>query len=144
MQIASQTDTMKQNSDILDKIDKNPGFKVPDGYFQNFSEKMISSLPEKEFKPEQKPSVWLRIRPWVYMAAMFAGVWCMMSIFSDMKNANSKNLGLNPEIADALSDDKFVDDYMMFGDISDYDILDEMYNDGVDADVFDTDSLTKK
>lgn len=135
---------MEKDVDILNKLGKDTGFKVPDGYFADFAKKMSESLPEKEFKPEQRPTLWLRIRPWVYMAAMFAGVWCMMQIFSDMKNANSRSLGLNPEIADAMNDEKFVDDYMMFGEISDYDLLDEIYNEGVDASVFNPDSLIKK
>ena len=132
---------MKQGTDILTKIGKEPGFKVPEGYFADFTKKMDEMLPAKEFKEEPRPGVWLRIRPWIYMAAMFAGVWCMMTLFSDMKNANSRNLGINPEIADAMSDEKFVDDYMMFGDISDYDIMQELYNEGVDAGVFNADSL---
>ena len=83
----------------------------------------------------------MRIRPGVYMAAMFGGIWCMMQILADMKNAASRNLGYNPEIADAMNDEKFVDDYMMLGEISYYDLLDEMYNEGVDASIFDIDSI---
>lgn len=132
---------MKQDSDILSQVSKETGFKVPEGYFADFAKKMAESLPEKEFKPEEKPTTWVRIRPWVYMAAMFAGIWCMMSIFKDMKNANSKNLGFNPEIANAMSDDNFVNDYMLLGNISDYDLLNEMYNEGIDASVFDADSI---
>ena len=133
---------MKQNSDILDKIGRDPGFKVPDGYFENFAKQMAEKLPEKEFKEEPKPTLWLRVRPFVYMAAMFAGVWLMMQIFSDMKNASHQVF--TQEIADALGDDKFVDDYMMLGEISDFDLLNEMYDEGVDADVFDIDSLKVK
>lgn len=58
-----------------------------------------------------------------------------------MKDAVSHNLGYNPEIADAMNDEKFVDDYMMLGEISYYDLLDEMYNEGVDASIFDIDSI---
>ncbi len=132
---------MKQDSEILDKIGKDPGFRVPDNYFADFAKQMEQSLPEKVFKKEPKPTRWMRIRPWVYMAAMFAGIWCMMQIFSDMKNAVNRNLDYNPEIADAMNDERFVSDYMMFGEISYYDLLDEMYNEGVDASVFDIDSI---
>ena len=132
---------MKQEQDIFDKIGKDPGFRVPEGYFADFTKKMTESLPEKTFKKEPKPTKWVRIRPWVYMAAMFGGIWCMMQIFADMKDAVSHNLGYNPEIADAMNDEKFVDDYMMLGEISYYDLLDEMYNEGVDASIFDIDSI---
>ncbi len=132
---------MKEETNILNKIGKEPGFKVPQGYFDNFKKEMMSKLPEKEIKAEPKTTTWLRLRPFVYMAAMFAGVWMMMQIFSDMKQANNKKLGFNPEIANAMSDDKFVDDLMMVGDFNEFDILNELYDEGIDADVFNIDSL---
>ena len=58
-----------------------------------------------------------------------------------MKQANNKKLGFNPEIANAMSDDKFVDDLMMVGDFNEFDILNELYDEGIDADVFNIDSL---
>lgn len=132
---------MKEETNILNKIGKEPGFKVPQGYFDNFKKEMMSKLPEKEIKAEPKTTTWLRLRPFVYMAAMFAGVWLMMQIFSDMKQANNKKLGFNPEIANAMSDEKFVDDLMMVGDFNEFDILNELYDEGIDADVFNIDSL---
>lgn len=132
---------MKEETNILNKIGKEPGFKVPQGYFDNFKKEMMSKLPEKEIKAEPKATTWLRLRPFVYMVAMFAGVWLMMQIFSDMKQANNKKLGFNPEIANAMSDDKFVDDLMMVGDFNEFDILNELYDEGIDADVFNIDSL---
>ena len=57
---------MKQESDILDKIGTDPGFKVPDGYFDNFKKQMSEALPERKFEPEAAPSKWLRIRPCIY------------------------------------------------------------------------------
>lgn len=132
---------MKEETNILNKIGKEPGFKVPQGYFDNFKKEMMSKLPEKEIKAEPKTTTWLHLRPFVYMAAMFAGVWLMMQIFSDMKQANNKKLGFNPEIANAMSDDKFVDDLMMVGDFNEFDILNELYDEGIDADVFNIDSL---
>ena len=135
---------MKEETNILNKIGKEPGFKVPQGYFDNFKKEMMSKLPEKEIKAEPKTTTWLRLRPFVYMAAMFAGVWLMMQIFSDMKQANNKKLGFNPEIANAMSDDKFVDDLMMVGDFNEFDILNELYDEGIDAEVFNIDSLNVK
>lgn len=130
---------MKQDSDILDKIGREPGFKVPEGYFENFARQMAENLPDREFKKEPRPTRWMRLRPFVYMAAMFAGVWLMMQIFSDMKNASHHDV-FNPEIARALSDDKFVDDIMMFGDISDYDLMNEMYDEGIESNILDSDT----
>ena len=77
---------MKKDDDILARFSKDSGFKVPEGYFDDFSKKMVEMLPEKPVVEEKKPTVWLRIRPWAYMAAMFGGVWCMMYLFSDLKS----------------------------------------------------------
>ena len=38
---------MKQDSDILDKIGREPGFKVPEGYFENFARQMAENLPDR-------------------------------------------------------------------------------------------------
>ena len=72
----------KEESKILDKLGKNPGFKVPENYFNDFNAKLLESLPEVKITEEVKPTMWVRVRPFIYMAAMFAGVWLMMNIFS--------------------------------------------------------------
>ena len=64
---------MDKKSDILTKVGKDAGFNVPEGYFADFAKKMAASLPEKQIPAKRKPTRWLRIRPYVYMAAMFAG-----------------------------------------------------------------------
>lgn len=121
---------MKKDDDILARFSKDSGFKVPEGYFSDFSKKMVEMLPEKPVAEEKKPTVWLRIRPWAYMAAMFGGVWCMMYLFSDLKSRSS--MEYNEQIAEAMSDEKFVDDYMNYGNIDNYDILEQMYEDGIE------------
>lgn len=62
---------------------KDNPFKVPNGYFEDFSAKVMARLPDYPVAQE-KPlnlSVWKRIMPYVALAAMFAGIWCMMKIF---------------------------------------------------------------
>ena len=60
---------MNKNEEILSRFSKESGYKVPEGYFEDFAKKMAASLPEREIKTE-KATKWLRIRPYVYMAAM--------------------------------------------------------------------------
>ena len=62
---------MKEDKDLLKKYGKKNPFTVPEGYFQDFSEKLMEQLPEKEVMPEPEIRMWDRIKPWVYMAAMF-------------------------------------------------------------------------
>lgn len=73
---------MEKKSPILDEIGRKHGMKVPENYFADFTEKMVENLPEREFPMPEQPTLWLRVRPWVYMAAMFAGVWLMLKMFT--------------------------------------------------------------
>ncbi|MBR1936015.1 MAG: hypothetical protein IJ835_08220 [Muribaculaceae bacterium] len=78
---------MKQKHDILEQLGKDPGFKVPQGYFEGFTEKMIDKLPEITITDVEKPtSLWVKVRPFVYMAAMFVGVFCMITMFKMINN----------------------------------------------------------
>jgi hypothetical protein len=64
-----------------DKLgDKNP-FKVPEGYFEGLTAQIMSRLPKKTNEETKVVSLWERTKPWLYMAAMFAGIALMMKIF---------------------------------------------------------------
>jgi len=127
--ISSQIDVMKNDdSTLLNKYGKNPGFKVPENYFADFNQRMAEMLPDVEITPvDAKPTMWQRLKPLVYMAAMFAGVWCMMSVFSHFSNTSS--LQSIKAVAEQLYDDNNVDEFIMSGSVSDYDILN--YEDSV-------------
>ena len=118
----------REDSTILEKYGKDPGFKVPENFFEDFNKRMTEMLPDVEITPvDVKPTMWQRLKPLVYMAAMFAGVWCMIQVFSNF--TNSGNLDSVRAVAEKLQDDKEnVDDFIMSG-VSDYDIL--SYEDSV-------------
>lgn len=116
------------DSTLLNKYGKDPGFKVPENYFADFNQRMAEMLPDVEITPiDAKPTMWQRLKPLVYMAAMFAGVWCMMSVFSHFSNTSS--LQSIKAVAEQLYDDNNVDEFIMSGSVSDYDILN--YEDSV-------------
>ena len=118
-----------EDSTILNKYGKNPGFKVPENYFDDFNRRMADMLPDVEITPiDVKPSMWQRVKPFAYMAAMFAGVWCMMSVFSHF--TASGNLDSVRAVAEEMGDDNSnVEEFIMSGAVSDYDILN--YEDSV-------------
>ena len=66
---------MEKKTPLLDEIGRKHGMKVPGNYFADFTEKMTESLPEREFPELVQPSLWLRVRPWIYMAEMFTGIF---------------------------------------------------------------------
>ncbi|MDR0428148.1 MAG: hypothetical protein LBH12_06045 [Dysgonamonadaceae bacterium] len=72
---------MKKSMNQLDKIVKDNPFLVPEGYFEGLTDKITAQLPPKiQFEP-QKRSLWDQVKPWVYMAAMFAGIALMVKLF---------------------------------------------------------------
>ena len=73
---------MKEEDNILKKVGKENVFRVPDGYFENLTSEVMSRLPEKETPAiiKREPTKWERIKPWVYMTAMFAG-FCILHTY---------------------------------------------------------------
>ena len=73
---------MKEEQDILRKVGTKNPFHVPEGYFENFTQELMSKLPEKDsYIPESEINLWTRVKPWIYMAAMFVGIMLSVRIF---------------------------------------------------------------
>ena len=126
---------MDKKSDKLTKIGTDAGFKVPEGYFADFAEKMANALPEKQIQEPKKPTRWMRIRPYVYMAAMFAGVWCMMYLFKDLKSLSGETAA-EGQIAEAMKDNQMWNDLEKSGQVSVEDLLNDTT--GFDSPDFDS------
>ncbi len=79
---------MKTENDILSRIGRRDGMTVPEGFFEDFAMRMEQELPYRSDaeKVEVMPrrTVWERVRPYVYMAAMFAGIWCMLKVLTSL------------------------------------------------------------
>lgn len=71
---------MKEDEKLRKRFGTDPGFRVPDGYFDEVFTKIQSSLPEREPQKPVEVSRWQRFKPYLYLAAMFAGIWCMMKM----------------------------------------------------------------
>jgi hypothetical protein len=72
---------MKKKEDILDKIGGKTGYKVPDGYFEQLTTRITEQLPERELPQPEVITPWQKFSPYIYMAAMFAGIWLMIQAF---------------------------------------------------------------
>jgi hypothetical protein len=71
---------MSTKGNSLEEIgNKNP-FKVPENYFEGLSDRIMSQLPERVDESPRKISLWTRVQPWIYMAAMFGGIALMLNI----------------------------------------------------------------
>lgn len=74
---------MKEEDKLLKKIGTENPFRVPEGYFEGFTSDLMSRLPEKEKTDvHREPTTWERVRPWLYMAAMFIGAALIIRVAS--------------------------------------------------------------
>lgn len=130
---------MKKDNDILARIDRRDGMTVPEGFFEEFASKMAAQLPDNPAAEQPrvyKPmTAWQRVRPFVYMAAMFAGIWCMLKMFTLMTPSAGVDLSVenNPVLTDALSDENFFYEHVV-DQIPESETLDEMWEDSITVD----------
>ncbi|MBD5175894.1 MAG: hypothetical protein HDS25_06980 [Bacteroides sp.] len=137
---------MGKEDKLLRHAGRHTGMKVPEGYFEDFVGQMMDRLPEYPERPvPQQLSRWQRIKPYVYMAAMFAGIWCMMKMFHiASQNAQSADLDNPPQSVVLAMDDSDTFDYFYEAsdpsdDISDFEIEEAVSNDYSDMRDFEKD-----
>lgn len=117
---------MKKDELIKKYGTRNP-FTVPEGYFENFPQELMSKLPEKEFTPEPKVTTWQRIKPWIYMAAMFGGLMLTTRVLlgppkQDTPIFTAAETELFPdEYMEAIVEHSMLDDYSLYQYLTDAD-----------------------
>ena len=92
----------------LSEIDKRNPFTVPEDYFARFNEEIMNRLPEKEIVKPKTVSMWDRAKPWVYMAAMFMGIFFTIQLLT--RNAVNQQQDSVNQIA-TIQSTQFTDDY---------------------------------
>lgn len=131
-----------KSTDILKKINRRDGITVPDGYFEQLNRRIMAQLPELPAEEEpRRSSLWLKIRPYAYMAAMFGGIYCMMQLFDIIRHPKTDlNIESFPALTATLSNGSSQE---IIYQIDDYDIIEEMINAGVTPDdlYFNDDSI---
>ena len=125
---------MKKENIKLDELMNRQPFRVPEGYFEGFTADIMSRLPEKTVSEVKTISLYDRVKPWLYMAALFAGAIILFNIFSGKNATQDTNDGMamttnsnivtetdDAEFLEYIEDmytDKyalsFIDDYMNF------------------------------
>ena len=68
--------------DLNKPTDGRQVFKTPDGYFENLSQRMMQGVSEavgpverKNTVPFWKSDIYAKLKPYIYMAAMFGGLY---------------------------------------------------------------------
>lgn len=124
---------MKEEDKLLKKIGRENPFSVPGEYFENLTSEIMDRLPEKDDSifVRKEVTLWNRMKPWVYMAAMFAGAALIVRVASTKSGgAESNELSAGAEV-ELISDEHL--DYAlnqaMFDDYSLYVYLSEANTD---------------
>lgn len=98
---------------------ENP-FRVPEGYFEGFTSELMEHLPEKErVIVSRKPTAWEKIRPLVYMAAMFVGAMLIIRIASTyylpgQEAAGNEDIDREVEYINMAMENSMLDDYSLY------------------------------
>lgn len=120
--IEKTTQPMKKNNDILEQIGGQTGYKVPEGYFDNLSARIVEQLPERELPQPEIVTTWQKLRPYLYMAAMFAGIWLMVQAFV------APAVEAEKEMTAALEQEEDLEEYMLYS-MDEYTIFETLYAD---------------
>lgn len=73
---------------LEEQIGHDAGFRVPDGYFDSVFARVEASLPERKEVKAPEPTLWQKVSPYVYMAAMIAGIALMIKTYHRVTNTD--------------------------------------------------------
>ena len=122
---------MKEEEKIRKELGTENPFRVPEGYFEGFTSDLMSRLPEKEKSDVfRTPTLWEKVRPWVYMAAMFVGAALIIRVASSRVDIPAD--GQQPYVAEEMTDSEMeyidavinnsmLDDYSLYVYLTDED-----------------------
>lgn len=135
---------MNSEDKLKNNFGTDAGFRVPDGFFDKKFAQIASELPAYPEVKAMPLTRWQRLKPYVYLAAMFAGIWCtlkMVTMMGDGVQNPAVPLSLdNPPqlVAQALSTPDVVNAAMPVSTMTEAD-LDALLDDALICDAEDTD-----
>lgn len=120
---------MKEEDNIIKKVGTENTFRVPERYFENLTSKIMNQLPEKEkvLVKQKESTKWDRVKPWVYMAAMFVGAAMIIRVASiDRTPAATDRVATDEtekemEYINMAVDNSMMDDYSLYIYLADSD-----------------------
>ena len=112
---------MKEEDKLQKMIGTENPFRVPEGYFENLTSEVMNKLPEKEkvTAVRNEPTMWQKVRPWLYMTAMFIGAALIIRVAStDHKPAVDRvaveESETEIEYINMAVDNSMLDDYSLY------------------------------
>lgn len=117
---------------LKNEIGRDTGFILPEGSLEKVYAEVSSKLPERAKRKPDVITKWQRIKPYIYMAAMFAGIWCMMKVFHTVSSPEV-SLENPPEfVAEAIMELPSTETYGTESDLKDFELeaeVSESYTD---------------
>lgn len=116
------------NNEKLDDIickKLNP-FNVPEGYFEQLTETIMNKIPEKQSSetPVLHVTTWQRVKPWIYMAAMFCIIMLsaryMLTNSSQTQIASQSTAAINSSATDDSYTEEYIEETIMNMQADDY------------------------
>lgn len=120
---------MNEDKALKQRYGKENPFRTPEGYFEHLTDSIMSQLPEKTPQQHAPIRMWDRVKPWLYMAAMFVGLMFTARMFMGKYTAK-ENQGTNTEVSYSVSeipeeyiepivDKAMMDDYQLYEYLTD-------------------------
>lgn len=104
---------------------RKTGMKVPDNYFSDFSTKMeflINAEEKVEADSAPKISIWNKVKPWMYLAAMFVSFVVVFKVFL----VNENNVANNTANA-SLTEKQNMFEQALIAPVNDYDVYEYLF-----------------
>lgn len=115
---------MREEKEIKDFGTRQPGMRVPEGYFADFANRMdalIDALPEEEKPLAPKVTLWMKVKPWMYLAAMFISFVVVFRVFIGPVTTEERLAQAKQAEEQALVEDA------IYASVSDYDLYEYLY-----------------
>ena len=103
----------KKKNIRFDELDPRRPFTVPEGYFENLTQDIMAALPEQESLYSTRITVtpWMRIRPYLYAAAAFAGIFfCIKAAVGISTRNNAAQVAQTEETT--IYSDEYIDSFL--------------------------------
>ena len=97
-------------------------FSVPEGYFDNLTQNIMAALPEQEqlYSTHITVTPWMRIRPYLYAAAAFAGIFFCIKAAIGISNSGGYNARMAQTEETIIYSDEYIDSFLETAMIDDY------------------------
>jgi hypothetical protein len=102
----------------IDETGNREPFRVPDGYFETLSERVMNNVQKKEISlPDEKTgkTIIIRLRPMLYLAAAICGIAVISYSVYKFSHGNTINTTNQSVIADAMIEE--IDTYTLESEI---------------------------